>query len=174
MADRKKGLSLEEFQDHLQSLDDLHTPELITIKGHLLLEAALYRVLAVRLGVSESDLPRLGFPVLADLALVGQKESKDVKGRALLLNNIRNEFAHQLTPLDQERRMRELVTLSIESRTWPTEQALQARVYAETVKELVTLTILTGVILELPPDRVQQLQANLAKHRQTILRLVKR
>src|SRR6266487_809572 len=83
--------------------------EFVTLKGHLWLEAALRALLASRLGTDESRLPRLSFPQLADLGCGGY--STELRQQLLLINQIRNAFAHQMVPKNQSQKIRQLVRL---------------------------------------------------------------
>lgn len=95
-------------------------PELLTLKAHLLVESALGHLLCVRLQLERSELPRLGFPQKAKLALGGLRRHPGMHpypwGPAplhstLTLNAIRNAYAHEVTPGDQTKRMREIAAL---------------------------------------------------------------
>jgi len=69
--------------------------ELFILKCHLVVERYLYWLLATRLGVSESALPPLQYFPLAKLALAGGTHQRAL-ARALALNDLRNEFGHEL------------------------------------------------------------------------------
>jgi len=94
--------------DKLPSWDDL-TPalgvisdstipiELHVLRCHLVTEVELYRLLSARLGIHERHLPNLQFYPLAALALGGD-ELIEVRTAVLALNDLRNEFSHELDP----------------------------------------------------------------------------
>lgn len=69
--------------------------EMIVLKMHLMTEAHLYRLLSFRLEMEERHLPALQFFPLAKLALGGEA-FKSTLVKVLALNDLRNEFSHEL------------------------------------------------------------------------------
>ena len=63
--------------DELQAVRD---PELVLLKGHLLLERCLVAVLAARLRCAEGNVPNLRFGTLIDLGFSDQKTAKHCCG----------------------------------------------------------------------------------------------
>ena len=69
--------------------------EMMVLKMHLMTEAHLYRLLSFRLEIEEYHLPSLQFFPLAKLALGGEA-FKGTLVKVLALNDLRNEFSHEL------------------------------------------------------------------------------
>lgn len=78
----------------LRQLDGLPL-EIFILKCHLVVEAQMYRLLALRLDVSEEYLPSLAFWPLTKLAFAGN-DFKVAIPIVLALNDLRNEFSHEL------------------------------------------------------------------------------
>jgi hypothetical protein len=76
-------------------LDEAVSTETVVLKLHLLAESHLYRLLALRLEMDEEQLPTLQFFVLAKLGLGGDLY-KATLIKVLALNDLRNEFSHEL------------------------------------------------------------------------------
>jgi len=94
----------------LETVISTRQPELLILRGHGLIEAALLTLLATRLAVDESDLPVFGsFDSLARIALSGAKYSY-LQPAILHVNRMRNIIAHELAPRDAEELMRELIS----------------------------------------------------------------
>lgn len=69
--------------------------ELFVLKSHLIVERELYWLLAKRLEIEERYLPPLQYFPLAKLALAGEPYKLTLV-KVLALNDLRNEFSHQL------------------------------------------------------------------------------
>jgi len=69
--------------------------ELFVLKCHLIVERELYWLLAHRLDIAERHLPPLTYFPLAKLSLGGD-EYRDTLVSVLALNDLRNEFGHEL------------------------------------------------------------------------------
>jgi len=76
-------------------LTNAPSAEILVLKMHILTEAHLYRLLSLRLEIDEYQLPPMQFLTLAKLAL-GGTAYKDTLVKVLALNDLRNEFAHEL------------------------------------------------------------------------------
>lgn len=70
--------------------------ELFVLKAHLIVERQMYWLLAHRLDIEERHLPPLQFFSLAKLALGGEPY-KAALLKVLALNDLRNEFGHELS-----------------------------------------------------------------------------
>src|SRR5438046_464006 len=80
----------------LQITADLSIPlELCVLKLHLVVEVEMYRLLSLRLDMEEQHLPSLQYFQLAKLALGGASLSATL-AKVLALNDLRNEFSHEL------------------------------------------------------------------------------
>ncbi len=85
-------------------------PEILVLRGHGLVEAALLSLLAVRLRVTPDELPVLNsFDTLARIALAGPEHSLMLP-TVLHLNRLRNIVAHELQAADAEVLMTEFVS----------------------------------------------------------------
>jgi len=126
------------FRDHANQLASVDALEMLTLRGHLLVEAALRAVLAARLRADADDLPRLNFSTLAELALLGvQAKNREAVTRSItLLNAIRNDLAHRLAPGDQTVRLREFVSVRPDAE-WPLTSPEQMKSYCRTLQYLV-------------------------------------
>lgn len=92
----------------ISSLGDETLPlDLFVVKAHLILERELYALLALRLGVEERQLPSLSFYPLAALALSGDAYGQ-VRAAVLALNDLRNEYAHELDHGEISERVKKL------------------------------------------------------------------
>ena len=87
--------SWDVLAEAMRIVNDKVPLELIVLKMHLLTETLLYRLLGVRLEVAEEHLPTLQFFALAKLALGGET-FKMTLVKVLALNDLRNEYAHEL------------------------------------------------------------------------------
>lgn len=121
MAGGRRGKSTKE-KPLLQTADlhrlmsdvlNIADVELLTLKAHLLVEAALRHLLCARLELRSDVLPRLSFWTLSHLAMSGMRERWGAGPlRAVLaLNEIRNAYAHHVAPSDQTKRLREIAEL---------------------------------------------------------------
>jgi hypothetical protein len=87
----------EEVVPLLQIAGDLSIPlELCVLKFHLVVELTMYRLLALRLDIEEKSLPPLPYFQLTKLALGGLAGSSPLV-KVLALNDLRNEFSHELS-----------------------------------------------------------------------------
>jgi len=128
VSNEKIPPDVEAFASHL--LGRGPTLEIVTLKGHLWIEGQLRKMLAIRLGVPEQRLPRLSFSQLATLALCGL--SVPLFERIVLINQIRNSFAHHMNPADQTDRIQRFVAIVKES-PWPQKSDEQLVVYAKAI-----------------------------------------
>jgi hypothetical protein len=129
----------DRFSALAASLPESSDFELLTLKGHLMVEMALRHLLALRLGVPEGDLPRLTFALLSKLALAGLPRASNsaLQRRVSILNGIRNDVAHQLSPPSQEPRIRELVSLSAPEREWPDDPIARGEAYRGAIQDVL-------------------------------------
>lgn len=151
------GSDLEDFKffdESLARLSEIDALELLTLKAHLLLEIGLRAVLAARLGVALSDIPRMGFAILLELAFSGLpwEGSSHVPKGLRLLNKMRNDLAHKLSPGDQTARMRE-ICLTVEPQVpWPDVGLGQLLRYRGSLAFLVGwVNAMTAVYRAAPP-----------------------
>ena len=77
--------------------------EIYVLKCHLVVERHMYWLLAQRLEIDESLLPSLQYFSLAKLALGGEPYKSVLVG-VLALNDLRNEFSHELDADQLERK----------------------------------------------------------------------
>jgi hypothetical protein len=150
--------------EYLHSLDGIGDAELLTLKAHLVLEASLRRVLAVRLGATEDEIPRLSFPSLARLVAAGANPlaALPMERHALLLNQLRNDIAHRLSPRDQIARMREFTALVTPKRGWSDTAERQRVLYRNALKSLCMQMQLVGSVLQLTPEEETSLETLVA------------
>ena len=104
----------------ITSLGDEQLPlELMVLKSHLIAERQMYALLAFRLDVEEQYLPPLTYFPLAKLAL-GGASYRDTLHQVLALNDLRNEFSHELL---SGKILKCMETLSERTKVfWPTWQ----------------------------------------------------
>jgi len=123
----KKRYSISEVltTDVLEKVLTNRQPEVLVLRGHGLIEAALLSLLAARLGVSEDELPVLNsFDALARIALAGRSYSP-MLAPVLHLNRIRNIVAHELEARDAETLMTEfLATMPPDLADAPTKRGV--------------------------------------------------
>ncbi len=86
---------LREIVATIQSLDGY---DMVALKGHVLTEIALQRLLATRLGTSTDKLPRLKFEHLARLAFAGVDDTPGLASLVRVLGELRNRYAHDPIP----------------------------------------------------------------------------
>lgn len=120
----KKRYSVNDVIDSgvLQRVLTLRQPELLILRGHGLVEAALHSILAARLGVKVDELPTSTFDLLARLALSGSRYGL-MLGPVLHINRIRNVVAHELKAADAEVLMAEFVATMPPSLANPAKRA---------------------------------------------------
>jgi hypothetical protein len=156
-----------DLRGYLEALDRLADRELMTLKGHLLLEVSLRRLLAVRLGAAEEDVPRLSFPSMVRLVAAGAnpEQALPMERHALLLNQIRNDIAHRLSPRDQLARMREFVVAVLPKRPWSEDVEMQEGMYRDAIKVLIMEAQLVGLVLQMKPAELASIHQKLAAAR---------
>jgi len=147
------------------TLDSLVELDLLVLRGHALVEAFLWELLAERLAVHESDLPALTFDRLARLATSGDRYAP-IREHLLLLNEIRNGIAHRFEPSRHRLQLEHFVrrgfstmdarfpdsgsmkltfTYSDENPTWPEDAAKQPEYIRTAIKLLiVSLRFVSG------------------------------
>lgn len=144
-----------EAQQALKALEEFRTLSdmaWITIKGHALLEAALYRLLSARLGVLPADLPeRIPQAVLTSLAWAGLGKEHDQVKAIEQLTALRNAYAHHLEPPpDAMVRARSIVELANTKgaplKPWPADEALQVSMFRAAVVQLISRTFLGSAV----------------------------
>jgi hypothetical protein len=92
----------------LSHISDNSTPlELYILKSHLVIEAAMYRLLSIRLGIAEDQLPPLQYFPLSKLAFGGDSY-RSTLWKVLALNDLRNEFSHELNAAQLEPGLRKI------------------------------------------------------------------
>jgi hypothetical protein len=82
----------------LDRVRELREPELVLLNGHLLIERMMTEVAAVRLRCADTDVPRLSFRSLMQLAFRNETTAKPVTW----LNEMRNAMSHQFNALESE------------------------------------------------------------------------
>jgi hypothetical protein len=82
-----------QFADELRLMRD---PELLLLKGHVLVQRFLVAVVAARLNCGETAVPGLKFGVLTQLAF----DESEERNPFLWLNDLRNSVAHQFQSLE--------------------------------------------------------------------------
>jgi hypothetical protein len=108
---KKKKYSLNDVMTSgvLERIITSRQPELLILRGHGLLEAALLTLLAARLHVAVDELPVFNsFESLARVALAGPSYTF-MLGSVLHINRLRNIVAHELEAFDAENLMTEFV-----------------------------------------------------------------
>jgi hypothetical protein len=91
-------------------------PELFVLKCHLIVERELYSLLAIRLDMEEKQLPSLQFFPLAKLALGGDT-FKHTFSEVSTLNDLRNEYGHELESANVQSKIELLVKRT--GTSWP-------------------------------------------------------
>ena len=84
-------LRREELMDLVRDLQNFRDPELVLLKGHMLVERQLTAAVAARLRVEDEHVPRAGFATIAEFAMQHAPERQEV----LWLNSLRNVAAHE-------------------------------------------------------------------------------
>ncbi|HVR39941.1 MAG TPA: hypothetical protein VMU84_12665 [Thermoanaerobaculia bacterium] len=114
MKKRQRSV-LESFENNaVERVLALDSADLLVLRGHGVLEAALFSLLAARLAIESDELPTLNFETLARLSLSGTPFNS-LLGAALQLNKLRNLVAHEIEPADVETRMLEFAALVLSS-----------------------------------------------------------
>lgn len=110
---RRERPSLDRLLDLSKKHLTTDNPELLTLKGHVLVEVALAHLLAERLESHETDLPGLTFAELARVALAGLAgpTADRLRNATVLLNNLRNDLAHELEAATLDDRMRDIASI---------------------------------------------------------------
>lgn len=89
----------EEWVHHFNRMMWLNDPELVLLKGHLLVEQMLYHAAAIRLRIREdADVPKMPIGTLIDIAFIGVNPER--RKRVLWFNSLRNDLAHEFNPLE--------------------------------------------------------------------------
>lgn len=109
MAKKRKGISDLLAGGVLERVMALKDPDLIILRGHGLVEASLFSLLAIRLDVEAAELPSLNFDLLARVSLAGEAYSH-ILDSVLKLNKMRNVVAHHVESDDINSLMRDFVS----------------------------------------------------------------
>jgi hypothetical protein len=125
MSKTRKAVKVgtEEWVEHFNRMMWLRDPELVLLKGHLLIEQMLYHAAAIRLRIREdADVPKMPIGTLIDIAFIGVDPER--RKRVLWFNNLRNDLAHEFRPLESAA-FRQTVTL-FGATAWPSSDAERA------------------------------------------------
>jgi hypothetical protein len=95
--------------------------ELFVLKSHLIIEREMYGLLSMRLGVEEKHLPPLTYFPLAKLALGGAEYNTTLL-EVIALNDLRNEYGHELAGHEPEKQMKALAERT--GTFWPNHSAI--------------------------------------------------
>jgi hypothetical protein len=95
--------------------------ELFVLKTHLIIEREMYGLLSMRLGVEEKNLPPLTYLPLAKLALCGTEYNATLL-EVMALNDLRNEYGHELGSDEPEKQMKALTERT--GTFWPSHPAI--------------------------------------------------
>jgi hypothetical protein len=87
-----------DWSTHFDQMMWLTDPELVLLKGQLLLEQILYFSAAVRLRAHDDQLPKMPFGTLLDIAFIGVDPER--RKRVLWYNDLRNSLAHEFNALE--------------------------------------------------------------------------
>lgn len=113
----------EEWVQHFNRMMWLSDPELVLLKGHLLVEQMLYHPAAVRLRIrDDADIPKMPIGTLIDIAFIGVDPER--RKRVLWFNTLRNDLAHEFNPLESAA-FRQTVTL-FGATPWPSDDTERA------------------------------------------------
>jgi hypothetical protein len=102
-------LDTDAVRDELETLAALRDPELVLLKGHLLVERVLIALVALRTAMLDVDIPKLSFPSLVSLACAPFTDARvhgdivltnEWQRKLLWVNELRNRLAHELHALD--------------------------------------------------------------------------
>jgi hypothetical protein len=80
----------------MTQLKTFRDPEMLLLKGHLIVERLLVAAVARRLGCDEIAVPRLSFATLIDFVLTDDDERR----RTIWFNDLRNSLAHEFDALE--------------------------------------------------------------------------
>jgi hypothetical protein len=143
--DKEKGAIIRWVDYSEKSLAKIQDIELLTLKGHLLIEDALKFLLATRLHVEEEvlfDLSIDSFPLI-ELALAG-KDGDDVahlRGALRAINNARNRMAHRIESPEFvekiETFVREIGYMRKRTVPWPSAVDQQTEVFRAALDEAI-------------------------------------
>jgi len=121
MSKSRKSTKLpsDDWVQHFNRMMWLTDPELVLLRGHLLVEQMLYNSAAIRLRILEDvDVPKMPFGTLIDIAFVGVDPER--RKRVVWFNNLRNDLAHDFNPLESST-FRE--TVNQFGASWPSTDA---------------------------------------------------
>jgi hypothetical protein len=108
-----------EWSKYFDRMMFLADPELVLLKGHLLVEQLLYSSAAIRLRIrNDADVPRIPFGTLIDIAFVGI--NPDRRKKVVWYNNLRNDLAHEFDALESASFATDV---KLFGPTWPTALA---------------------------------------------------
>jgi hypothetical protein len=123
----------------------IRQPELLILRGHGVIEAALVSILAMRLRVEEQSIPSTNFDTLARLALCGA--AFDLMLQPVLhVNRLRNVVAHELELVDPTLLMEKFVATmppTLADATKPPHEMLLIDAFA------AALMVLTYALLQI-------------------------
>lgn len=116
--------------DHALQIDDL---ELLTLKGHVIVEDALKYLLASRLGVDpvtfRTTIQLRSFPLLVQLAFAGDEKNQDLVEAIRTLNSARTKASHWMADPrfsdDVQRFVRQMFAIHGQPFSWPAQPAAQ-------------------------------------------------
>jgi hypothetical protein len=145
----RKGANIvtpEQFADRIVKVIALADPELVLLKGHLLVEQALQHAAMIRLRARRENVPRFAFATLVDIVFVAEPAHR--RARVVWFNNLRNALAHEYDALDDPAVARQINAYGL---SWPKSTSDRAQV----LKAIVEYTALVVYIAEqhsqLPP-----------------------
>jgi hypothetical protein len=95
---KKPRVPTADWSRHFDQMMWLSDPELVLLKGQLLLEQILYFSAAVRLRAHDDQLPKIPFGTLVDIAFIGVDPER--RKRVLWYNDLRNSLAHEFNALE--------------------------------------------------------------------------
>jgi hypothetical protein len=101
MAKTRKTVKIptSHWSRHFDRMMFLTDPEVILLKGHLLVEQHLYFAAAIRLRIrNDADIPAIPFGTLIDIVFAGINPER--RKKVVWFNSLRNELAHEFDALE--------------------------------------------------------------------------
>jgi hypothetical protein len=137
-------MNLSEALKDADELRSVRDPELVLLKGHLLLERCLVAVVAARLRCAEENVPNLKFGALVDLGFSDPEDRKAL----IWLNDLRNAVAHEFGALDTPRFEKLIQRFDL---PWPTGTLERCMVLEQLLLRFMHVTVLRTVAENFAP-----------------------
>jgi hypothetical protein len=131
-----RSLSAADAWHRTDALDAIDSPELLTLKAHALMDGALSRILAGRLGIAVDRLANLSFAHVAELSAAAEQHIQHLRPAICRLDEARNEIAHQWEAATLRTHMQRL-TKELGVGPWPTAPKEQIAFFRVALKRLL-------------------------------------